>query len=87
MKVIDYKETMKCLNEVADGEEKTCAKWLLEWAINKRTFEAVPMSTIEKIKEDINAMPKTYPFIDHIDTYVQDKEVIEIIDKNVEGLL
>jgi len=53
MKVIDYEETMKCLDEVADSEEKTYAKWLLEWAIEKRTFDAVPMSAIEKIKTEI----------------------------------
>ena len=50
MKVIDYKEAMKCLDEVEDCEDKTYAKALLEWAINKRTFEAVPISVIEDIK-------------------------------------
>lgn len=53
MKVIDYKETLKCLNEVENCEDKTYAKSLLEWAINKRTFEAVPLSVIEDIKAEI----------------------------------
>lgn len=47
MTVIDYEETMKCLDEVEDSEDKTYAKSLLEWAINKRTFEAVPLTELK----------------------------------------
>lgn len=56
MKVIDYEEAMKCLDEVEDSEDKTYAKSLLEWAINKRTFEAVPLSVIEKIHTEVGAL-------------------------------
>ena len=39
---------MKCLDEIEDCDDKTYAKSLLEWAINKRTFEAIPLSIILK---------------------------------------
>lgn len=36
---------------------------------------------LDKIKVEIADMPKIYPFIDHIDTYVKYDDVIAIIDK------
>lgn len=88
MKVIDYKETMKCLEEVEDCEDKTYAKSLLEWAINKRTFEAVPLSVIEKIHNAIdNAEPDTYIENPLFYSYALTKEhVNEIIDKAVKEI-
>lgn len=81
MKVIDYKEAMKCLDEVEDCEDKTYAKSLLEWAINKRTFEAVPMSVIEDIKEYVRkelhckGLFEAKRLQDFIDTKVKEAQV------------
>lgn len=35
---------------------------------------------IEKAKAEIVALPKTYPFINHIDTYVKEDDVLHILD-------
>ena len=80
MKVIDYEETMKCLDEVEDSEDKTYAKSLLEWAINKRTFEAVPLSVIETITTEIEERA-TYEGI-----YLDRADVLDIIDKAVKEI-
>lgn len=77
MKVIDYEEAMKCLDEVEDCEDKTYAKSLLEWAINKRTFEAVPLSVIEEIKTYIH---KNVMFRD---LWHGEKDLMDYIDKAV----
>lgn len=34
-----------------------------------------------KIRAEIEALPKTYPFINHIDAYVKEDDVKKIIDK------
>lgn len=36
---------------------------------------------LEKIRAEIEALPKTYPFINHFDTYVKEDDVKKIIDK------
>lgn len=36
---------------------------------------------LDKIRVEIEALPKTYPFINHIDTYVKEDDVKKIIDK------
>ena len=35
-------------------------------------IQAVPMDTIDKIKAEIEALPKTYPFVNHLDKYVKE---------------
>ena len=39
--------------------------------------------TLEEIRKEINDLPKTYPFINHIDTYVKTDDVIRIIDRHI----
>jgi seryl-tRNA synthetase len=36
---------------------------------------------LNKIKAEIESLPKTYPFINHFDTYVKEDDVKRIIDK------
>jgi hypothetical protein len=38
-------------------------------------------SILDKIKAEIEALPKTYPFVNHIDMYVKVSDVTKIIDK------
>ena len=40
-----------------------------------------------KILEEIKALPKTYPFINHLDEYVKVYDVLDIIKKHTEGLV
>lgn len=37
--------------------------------------------SLDKIRAEIEALPKTYPFINHIDTYVKEDDVKKIINK------
>lgn len=48
MKVFDAEEVKKCLEDVV-GEDKEYALWLLEWAINKRSFD------LEEYRKQIKA--------------------------------
>ena len=36
---------------------------------------------LDYLRAEIAVMPKLYPFIDHIDTYVKEDDVLAIIDK------
>ena len=65
-----------------------CGRWL-KWAdkdeqnlyeMNKPGQDNVA-NVLNKIRAEIEALPKTYPFVDHIDTYVKEDDVKEIIDK------
>ncbi len=38
-------------------------------------------SALDKIKKEIEALPKTYPFVNHFDMYVKVSDVTKIIDK------
>ena len=48
-----------------------------------RAFKALEErdELLDKIRADIEALPKTYPFINHIDAYVKEDDVKKIIDK------
>ena len=45
----------------------------------------IMLEKIEDIKAEIQALPKTYPFVNHIDTYVKDADVIKIIERHCGG--
>ena len=36
---------------------------------------------LEKIRAEIEELPKTYPFVNHFDMYVKEDDVKKIIDK------
>ena len=36
---------------------------------------------LQEIRQKITNLVKTYPFIDHMDAYVKEEEVLEVIDK------
>jgi len=54
---------------------------------SKRIIECVKhgkpykIDVLDKIRAEIANMPKLYPFIDHIDTYVKEDDVLAIIDR------
>lgn len=35
---------------------------------------------LDDVKSEIEALPKTYPFVNHIDTYVKEDDVLQILD-------
>ena len=39
---------------------------------------------LKKVRAEIEALPKTYPFVNHFDTYVKEDDVRKIIDKYME---
>ena len=45
------------------------------------TVQAVPIEVLQEIRQKISNLVKTYPFINHMNAYVKEKEVLEIIDK------
>lgn len=57
-------------------EFRQLAEWLKDY---KRLKAQEPV--LDKIRAEIEALPKTYPFINHIDTYVKEDDVKRIIDK------
>ena len=58
-------------------EHHQLAEWLKEY---KRLKEQEPV--LDKVKAEIEALPKTYPFVNHIDMYVKLSDVTKIIDKH-----
>jgi hypothetical protein len=36
---------------------------------------------LDKIRAEIEELPKTYPFVNHIDAYIKASECMQIIDK------
>jgi hypothetical protein len=48
---------------------------------------AVKLSDVlQEIRQKITNLVKTYPFIDHMDSYVKETEVLEIFDKRLKEL-
>jgi hypothetical protein len=47
----------------------------------KEAVEMCKVDVLDKIRAEIADMPKLYPFVDHIDTYVKEDDVLAIIDK------
>ena len=41
---------------------------------------------LREIRQEIANLVKTYPFTDHMDTYVKEDEVFEIIDSKIKEL-
>ena len=49
----------------------------IEYAI--KALEQEPV--LDKIRAEIEVLPKTYPFVNHFDMYVKEDDVRQIIDK------
>lgn len=56
-----------------------------DYDIVDRSGKYVPLSMLEDIKAEIRALPKTYPFVNHLDTYIKEDDVLEIIDNHISG--
>ena len=58
---------------------------IMEKERKKPKEKMIPISVIEDIKAEIEALPKTYPFVNHFDMYVKEDDVRKIIDKHISG--
>jgi len=47
--------------------------------------EELEQKMLDKIRAEIEALPKTYPFVNHIDAYVKEDDVLRIIYKYAES--
>lgn len=73
-----------CQSESASIGCLACAdehRQLAEWLKELKESRVV----LDKIKAEIEALPKTYPFVNHIDMYVKVSDVTKIIDKYKES--
>lgn len=46
----------------------------------------IKADVLKEIRQEITNLVKTYPFIDHKDTYVKEDEVLKIINKRLKEL-
>ena len=65
-RLVDIDEVKKCLEEVS-GDDKADAIALLEWAIDKRTVQAVPIEKIQTLINNIEVMRTSPALIDNDD--------------------
>ena len=47
----------------------------------KTVGKLISVDILDKIRAEVEALPKTYPFVNHIDMYVKEDDVKKIIDK------
>ncbi len=78
---------------VIDISEKAYADIKSNWTMVDHLIElsdsiknSTPLEKVfEDIKAEIQALTKTYPFINHKDDYIIEREVMEIIDRHISG--
>lgn len=66
-----------------EHEEFTEKKMSIIDYVNAYTDEGVTTAddVLNKIRSEIEELPKTYPFVNHYDMYVKEDDVKKIIDK------
>lgn len=72
-----YESYVSCQEGECAEEHRQLAEWLKELKESRMV--------LDKIRAEIEALPKTYPFINHIDMYVKEDDVKKIIDKYKAG--
>ena len=50
-----------------------------------RQVRYIKCEVLDKIRAEIEALPKTYPFVNHYDMYVKEDDVKKIIDKYLDS--
>ena len=48
---------------------------------HKIVGKLISVDVLDKIRAEIEELPKTYPFVNHFDIYVKEDDVKKIIDK------
>ena len=65
-----------CVGCKWDSDRDGNTKWELE-----ENPIVIERAVLDAIRAEIEELPKTYPFINHIDSYVKEDDVKKIIDK------
>lgn len=71
-----YRELLGYAQKKIDNNEITVGEYVEMTKVLNREVDV-----LDKIRAEIEELPKTYPFINHIDTYVKEDDVKKIIDK------
>lgn len=69
------------MSEISESEIKSMTKE----QNYMRGYEDGKSDMLDKIRAEIEIMPKTYPFVSHLHTYVRDDDVLQIINMYKEG--
>jgi hypothetical protein len=67
-------------NKISDAEFENTTSVTFQTP-QGRQVRYIKCEVLDKIRAEIEALPKTYPFVNHIDTYVKEDDVKKIIDK------
>ena len=81
IEVFDENDVKECLAEVTDSDIKTYAFCLLDWAMQKRKVQAIPLDKVKQAREEID---QAYEEFDGYDPYAlceYSSRVDEILDK------
>ena len=77
----EIRDKVKELPSVIPAEKPTYRKKAKRW---KKKYLALK-TEIEKMKAEIQNMPKTYPHTDHFDDYVKTNDVLVVIDRHIKN--
>ena len=83
IEVFDEKDVEECLSEVKDSNIKTYAFWLLDWAIQKRKVNAIPLDKVKQAREEISK--SCYKACITDDGDIKESKVLAILDELIES--
>ena len=72
--------TQEDWNKISDAEFENTPSVTFQTP-QGRQVRYIKCEVLDKIKSEIEQLPKTYPFVDHYDMYVKEDDVKKIIDK------
>ena len=77
----EHIENLKAI--ASDMPSDKCSDWIESLMAGVKALEQEPCgdAVLDKIRAEIEALPKTYPFVNHQDMYVKEEDVRKIIDK------
>jgi len=73
-----------CMKTMTPLDANKCENYAYKWS-NRACKALDNEGVLDKIRKEIEVLPKTYPFVNHIDTYVKEDDVKKIIDKYIGG--
>ena len=79
---VAFKVAIKALEQETVSKEAYDHEYFLRKELEIEIYKLKQQEpVIDKIRAEIEALPKTYPFVNHIDTYVKEDDVKKIIYK------
>lgn len=81
IEVFDEKDVEECLSEVKDSNIKTYAFCLLDWAVQKRKVQAIPLEKVKQAREKIkNSSIEVYTDYEEYDM-METADALKILDE------